>query len=483
MQASCPSEASRRISNLKGTSMKKPSLTAWILIALVAGVAFGAVAPGPAKNMAVLGSIFLRMIKSIIAPLLFATLVAGSRGRATQSDGAHRLQSDHLLRDRHDGGAVSGAGRGEPGEAGCGHHAGQGAADPRSAAGEGSPDGDSGAHLPVDDLSTRWRRAKCCRWWCSASCSGRRARCWGEGASRWCEFLQSLADMMFEYTKYVMYLAPFGVGAAMAATIGSKGIGVLCRFGQAGADAVRGADHLRGGGAGGGGGDLQDPGQALHPLGEGAVPPGVLDGVERGGAAAGVGEHGAVRGAAAHCGFVLPTGYSFNLDGSTLYLSLASVFVAQAAGVTLSFGEQIMMMLTLMLTIEGRGGGAAGIAGDSGGDTGDVQSADGRRRGAAGRGYVDGHGADVGEPAGQLPGYGGGGALGRGGFGGGGGGGGCSGGGGGGFGLGEPVPGLWKGGEWFSESGCAVKRLGGRNRKRGGELPLRPFYFCIARLD
>jgi proton glutamate symport protein len=51
--------------------------------------------------------------------------------------------------------------------------------------------------------------------------------------------------------------------------------------------------------------------------------------------------------------FVLPTGYSFNLDGTTLYLSLASVFVAQAAGVHLSFGEQIMMMLTLMLTSKG----------------------------------------------------------------------------------------------------------------------------------
>src|SRR3954453_11444819 len=60
--------------------MKKPSLTAWIMIALVAGVLFGAVLPGPAKNLAVLGSIFLRLIKSIIAPLLFATLVCGIAG-------------------------------------------------------------------------------------------------------------------------------------------------------------------------------------------------------------------------------------------------------------------------------------------------------------------------------------------------------------------------------------------------------------------
>ena len=63
--------------------------------------------------------------------------------------------------------------------------------------------------------------------------------------------------------------------------------------------------------------------------------------------------------------FVLPTGYSFNLDGTTLYLSLASVFVAQAAGIDMPLSTQLAMMLTLMLTSKGRGGGAARVAGDS----------------------------------------------------------------------------------------------------------------------
>jgi proton glutamate symport protein len=54
--------------------------------------------------------------------------------------------------------------------------------------------------------------------------------------------------------------------------------------------------------------------------------------------------------------FVLPTGYSFNLDGSTLYLSLASVFVAQAAGIDMPIEQQILMMLTLMLTSKGVAG-------------------------------------------------------------------------------------------------------------------------------
>src|ERR1700677_88604 len=63
-----------------GWQMKRPSLTTWILIALVAGVAFGAAFPGPAVKMGLLGTIFLRLIKSIIAPLLFGTLVSGIAG-------------------------------------------------------------------------------------------------------------------------------------------------------------------------------------------------------------------------------------------------------------------------------------------------------------------------------------------------------------------------------------------------------------------
>src|ERR1700683_647306 len=60
--------------------MKRISLTTWIMIGLVAGIAFGALLPGPAKQTAILGTIFLRLIKTIIAPLIFATLVVGIAG-------------------------------------------------------------------------------------------------------------------------------------------------------------------------------------------------------------------------------------------------------------------------------------------------------------------------------------------------------------------------------------------------------------------
>ena len=107
--------------------------------------------------------------------------------------------------------------------------------------------------------------------------------------------------------------------------------------------------------------------------------------------------------------FVLPTGYSFNLDGSTLYLSLASMFVAQAAGMHVPLGTAARDDADADADEQRRGGGAAGVAGDSGGDAGDVSSADGGHRGDAGCGCADGYGADIGECAGELPGDGGGG--------------------------------------------------------------------------
>ena len=112
-------------------------------------------------------------------------------------------------------------------------------------------------------------------------------------------------------------------------------------------------------------------------------------------------------------GFVIPTGYSFNLDGTTLYLSLASMFVAQAAGVHLSFGDQLLMMLTLMLTSKGVAGVPRAALVILAGHAGDVPSAGGRLRHSAGRGRGAGHGAHVGQRAGQLPGERGGGAMGR----------------------------------------------------------------------
>lgn len=161
---------------------------------------------------------------------------------------------------------------------------------------------------------------------------------------------------MFEYTKYVMYFAPLGVGAAMAATVGAKGLGVLVGLGKliltlyaslvVFVVLVLGAVILifriplarffRA---------VRDPFLLAFSTAssEAAFPTAMLN-MER----FGVPKH--------IVSFVLPTGYSFNLDGTTLYLSLASVFVAQAAGLHLAWSQQLMMMLTLMLASKGVAG-------------------------------------------------------------------------------------------------------------------------------
>ena len=102
--------------------------------------------------------------------------------------------------------------------------------------------------------------------------------------------------------------------------------------------------------------------------------------------------------------FVLPLGYSFNLDGTTLYLSLASVFVAQAAGVQLTVGQQITMLLTLMLTSKGVAGVPRASLVILAGDARQLRPAARRRHAHPRRRRADGHGADDGERDRELPG-------------------------------------------------------------------------------
>jgi proton glutamate symport protein len=169
----------------------------------------------------------------------------------------------------------------------------------------------------------------------------------------WCE---SLAEAMFQFTNIVMRYAPIGVAAAMAYTVGKGGFGVLYNLAwlvgtlyialavfylfvllpimvlfrisiRKFFSAVREPAVI-----------------AFSTTSSEAALPRAMEAMERLGVPRSV------------VAFVLPLGYSFNLDGSTLYLSLAAVFVAQAANVQLSIGQQITMLLTLMLTSKGVAG-------------------------------------------------------------------------------------------------------------------------------
>jgi proton glutamate symport protein len=170
------------------------------------------------------------------------------------------------------------------------------------------------------------------------------------------EVLESTAQAMFKFTGYVMAFAPIGVFAAIAATVGSKGLGILFVLGKLVGLMYLGLvifalivlgtvsylirvpflPFVKA---------IREPMLiAFTTASSEAALPKSLEIMERFGVPKNI------------VGFVLPTGYSFNLDGSTLYLSLCSVFVAQMAGVPMTIGQQLMMMLTLMLTSKGVAG-------------------------------------------------------------------------------------------------------------------------------
>jgi proton glutamate symport protein len=167
---------------------------------------------------------------------------------------------------------------------------------------------------------------------------------------------EQLAEVMFKFTNIVMLYAPIGVAAALAYTVGHGGFGVLRNLALL-VGTLYGAlitlwvgvflpvalifkvpvrKFIK---------TIREPAViAFSTTSSEAALPRAMEALER----LGVPRH--------IVSFILPLGYSFNLDGTTLYLSLAAVFVAQAAGVTLSIGEQITMLLTLMLTSKGVAG-------------------------------------------------------------------------------------------------------------------------------
>src|SRR5204862_3349504 len=179
----------------------------------------------------------------------------------------------------------------------------------------------------------------------------------GEKGKPIIRMMESLAQVMFKFTNYVMMFAPIGVGAAMAHTVGTQGLGVLVNLGNLilslylalmifivlvfGAVIAIVRIPLR---------------QFIRAVREPAVLAFATTSSES--ALPKAMQHMERFGVPRHIvGFVMPTGYSFNLDGSTLYLAMASVFVAQAAEATtgqhMGWDRQIMMMLALMITSKG----------------------------------------------------------------------------------------------------------------------------------
>ena len=337
--------------------MAKLSLTFWIFVGMAVGVAIGLAAPQQAMQLSVVSNIFLRLIKSIIAPLLFGTLVYGIAASGNvKTMGRIGLKSIIYFEIVTTLALLIGL-----------------AAVNITRPGEGmtlQADAASGAKLQTASptlagvlehtfpasIIDAMAKGEVLQIVVFSFLFGTACVAIGAKAKPIVDFCESLAEVMFRYTKYVMYLAPFGVGAALAVVVASKGFSVLVNLGKLiltmyaaqivfvtivlGAVVLIARIPLRRFLAA-----VREPFViAFSTASSEAALPRALENMER----FGVPKH--------IVAFVLPTGYSFNLDGTTLYLSLASVFVAQAAGIPLTIGQQVMMMLTLMLTSKGVAG-------------------------------------------------------------------------------------------------------------------------------
>jgi proton glutamate symport protein len=263
--------------------------------------------------------------------------------------------------------------------------------------------------------STPWPRATC--WQVVVFCFlfGTACVAVGEKAKFIVEWCESLAEVMFKYTSYVMYLAPLAVGAASCCRHrGRLRRGYSEDARPAGADRLRLARLLR---------RVHSRAHCLFvedsagPLIEAvkepwliafstasseAALPKALENMER----FGVPKH--------IVSFVLPTGYSFNLDGSTLYLAAASIFCAQVVGMELTVGTQVMLMLTLMLTSKGVAPVSPRLARHPRGHHRGVQHPARWDRPHSRRRCDSRHGPHLRQPPWQLPGFGRGGPLGGG---------------------------------------------------------------------
>jgi proton glutamate symport protein len=339
-----------------GRALKRLSLTAWIFIGMAAGIVLGVAAPAAAIRLSPVSNIFLRLIRSIIAPLIFGTLVYGIAGSGDlKRMGRIGLKAILYFEAVTTLALFLGLAAVNLVRPGVGMTLAPAPAGTPAPQAQPAP-GSIIEHVFPSSVIDAMARGDVLQVVVFSFLFGAACAAIGSKAKPVVAFCESLAEVMFRYTNYVMYLAPLGVGAAIAVTVGSKGFGVLYGLAKLVLTMyaaqiifvtvvfgsvvmlfrIPAAAFVRA---------VREPFLiAFSTASSEAALPRALENMEQ----FGVPKH--------IVAFVLPAGYSFNLDGSTLYLSLASVFVAQAAGIQLSLGKQLLMMLTLMLTSKGVAG-------------------------------------------------------------------------------------------------------------------------------
>jgi proton glutamate symport protein len=334
------------------------SLTQQIFIGLGLGVLLGwfvnVYHPDWVANIRPFSQIFLRMIKMVIAPLIFATLVAGIAGAGHfKQVGRMGLKAIIYFEIVTTIALVLGLVAVNLVKPGVGL---QLPTEPSGITGTAQTWREILLHLVPESVIQAMATGDVLQIVVFSIIFGVALGILGEKGRpmvQWCEIL---AETMFKFTNIVMHYAPIGVGAAMAYTVGHGGLSVLKNLGLL-VLTLYGAlivffllvllpiailfkvplrKFFRA---------VREPAIiAFSTTSSEAALPRAMEVLERLGVPRRI------------VSFILPLGYSFNLDGTTLYLSLAAVFVAQAAGVELTIGQQITMLLTLMLTSKGVAG-------------------------------------------------------------------------------------------------------------------------------
>ena len=336
-------------------SAKKSRLTLYIFIGMGLGLLVGALFPQAGEALRPLSVIFIRLIKSIIAPLIFATLVVGIAGhsdlKAVGRMGVKALIYFEVVTTLALFLGLAFVNLVRPG---VGVKLGGG--DISAIAARPQKFADVLTHIFPQSFVQAAADGEILQVVVFSIIFALALSMVHAKKKPILDLCDALAETMFKFTGIVMKFAPIGVGAAIAVTVGSRGVGVLINLGVL---------------------ILTFYACALVFFGVILVPIALLFKIPLGRFFRAVKEPAVIAFSTTSSeaalpkamlameafgvpreivSFIIPTGYSFNLDGTSLYLSLASVFVAQAAGVHLSLGQQFVMVFTLMLTSKGVAG-------------------------------------------------------------------------------------------------------------------------------
>lgn len=336
----------------------KKSLTTWILVSMVAGAEFGYDVPEVAKKLQVLSDIFLRLIKTIIAPLLFSTLVVGIAGHADiKQIGRMGWKSLLYFEIVSTLALFIGLLAINIGKAGVGVVLPPGPDVAPITTIKAQSTSDFLLHIFPENIAKAIFEGQILQIVIFSIIFGIAVAMVKEKyRTPMIRFSESLAEIMFKFTNIVMYFAPIAVFAAIAYTVGHMGLDILYNlfkllatlyvalivfigfvlFPVALIFRIPVKPFIKA---------VSEPATiAFATSNSESALPSAMESMEK---------FGIPRKIVA---FVIPTGYSFNLDGTTLYLSLASIFVAQAAGIDLPIGKQLVICFTLMLTSKGVAG-------------------------------------------------------------------------------------------------------------------------------